>query len=102
MKYLRLLFVLVIVVGGLGFYHQPAKAGAFTYNSSINLQNLSNATANITIHFYNPDGSENIAAVTDTIPPLGSRVYFPIQASAGFSGSVVIESDAQIASISNI
>jgi hypothetical protein len=103
MKYIRFLLIFVIVIAGLGFYQQPAKAGAFTYTSSINLQNLANATANISIHFYLPDGSEDPnSPVNDTITPLGSKVYFPIPTAAGFSGSVVIESDVQIASISNI
>lgn len=103
MKYIRLLLVFIIAIAGLCFYQQPANAAAFTYTSSINLQNLANATANITIHFYLPNGTEDPnSPVVDTIDPLGSKVYFPIPTTDGFSGSVVIESDVQIASISNI
>ena len=102
MKSLRLLLVLAFVFVGLGFSHNVAQAGAFTYTSSINLQNLENTTASITIHFYNQDGTENVSPVTDTIGPLGSKVYFPIPASTGFNGSVVIESSTQIGSVSNI
>jgi hypothetical protein len=103
MKYLRFLLIFVIAIAGLGLAQSPAKAGAFTYTSGISLQNLADATANITIHFFLPDGSEDPnSPVVDTIDPLGSKVYFPIPTEDGFSGSVVIESDVQIASISNI
>jgi len=102
MKSLRFMLILFLVVAGLGISHSPAKAGAFTYTSSINVQNLENATATITLHFYNQDGTENVTPVEDTIGPLGSKVYFPIPANTGFNGSVVIESTTQIASVSNI
>ncbi|MFZ0531642.1 MAG: hypothetical protein WAM09_00555 [Anaerolineales bacterium] len=102
MKSIRFLLILIIVVAGLGISQHPARAGAFTYTSSINVQNLENLTASITIHFYNQDGTENITPVLDTIGALGSKVYFPIPANTGFNGSVVIESTAQIASVSNI
>ncbi|MFZ2096332.1 MAG: hypothetical protein WAV05_06805 [Anaerolineales bacterium] len=103
MKYLRFLLIFVIVLAGVGLYQTPARAGAFTYTSGISLQNLADATANITLHFYLPDGSEDpLSPIDDTIDPLGSAVYFPIPTEEGFSGSVVIESDVQIASISNI
>lgn len=100
MKYIRLLLVLAIALAGFGFA-SSAKAGVFTYTSGISLQNLSDATANITLYFYKPDGTIDTTKA-DTIDPLGSKVYFPIPTSDGFSGSVVIESDVVIASISNI
>jgi hypothetical protein len=103
MKYLRFILIFVILISGLGIAQSPAKAGAFTYQSSINLQNLENAVAHITVHYYLPDGSEDPnSPVGDTITALGSKVYFPIPTEAGFSGSVVIESDTLLASISNI
>jgi hypothetical protein len=102
MKSLRILLILIIVVAAVGFTQHSAKAGSFTYTSSINLQNLENTEADITIYFYNQDGSENITPVEDTIDPLGSKVYFPIPANTGFNGSVVIESSTQVASVSNI
>lgn len=102
MKALRFLLVLIVVVAGLGFVQHPAKAGAFTYTSSINVQNLENTQADITIFFYNQDGTTNINPVSDTVGALGSKVYFPIPANTGFNGSVVIDSTTQIASVSNI
>jgi hypothetical protein len=103
MKYLRLFLVLSFLIAGVGFVAQPAKAGAFTYTSSINLQNLSDQVGNLTIHYYLQNGDEDPnSPIDDTITALGSKVYFPIDATEGFNGSVVIESDVQIASISNI
>jgi hypothetical protein len=103
MKYLRFLLIFVMLVAGVGFYQTPAKAGAFTYTSGISLQNLADATANITLHFYLPNGDEDLnSPLDDTIGALAFKNYFPIPTEEGFSGSVVIESDAQIASISNI
>lgn len=103
MKYIRFLLIVALLIAGLGMAQSPAKAGQFTYTSGISLQNLADATANISVRFYLPDGSEDPnSPVSDTIDPLGSKVYFPIPTDDGFSGSVVIESDVQIASISNI
>jgi hypothetical protein len=103
MKYIRFLLVLVIALAGLGLAQSPAKAGAFTYNSGISLQNLASVVANITLHFYLPNGTEDPGSpIAATIPANGSVVYYPIPTADGFSGSVVVESDAQIASISNI
>jgi hypothetical protein len=103
MKYIRLFLVLSFLVAGVGFTSQHAKAGAFTYSSSINLQNLSDQVGNLTIHYYLQNGAEDLnSPIDDTITALGSKVYFPIDATEGFNGSVVIESDVQIASISNI
>jgi hypothetical protein len=102
MKLLRILLILIFVIAGMGFSHNPAQAGAFTYTSSINVQNLEDLEATITIHFYNQDGTENIDPVSDTVDPLGSKVYFPIPANAGFNGSVVIESTTLIGAVSNI
>ena len=103
MKYIRFLLIVVMLIAGLGIAQGPAKAGQFTYTSGISLQNLADATANISIIFYLPNGTEDPnSPVADTITPLGSKVYFPIPTDAGFSGSVVIQSDVKIASISNI
>ena len=101
MKAFRLVLVLAIALAFLGMAPQTAQAGQFSYSSSINLTNLENATAGITITYYNQDGTVD-ATVTDNIPPLAPKVYNPIGASDGFNGSVVISSDKQIASISNI
>ena len=102
MKAFRMLLIIALVAVAFGVTGGAAQAGAFTYTSSINVQNLEDAAANITISFYKQDGTKDITDVTDSIPALGSKAYFPIQATDGFNGSVVISSDRQVASISNI
>ncbi len=70
--------------------------------SSIQVLNLGATDASITIYYYNQDGSESVAAVTDTVKVGESNTYFPVHAADGFNGSVVIESTEEIAVISNI
>lgn len=101
MKTLRLILVIAISLLALGFTQGEAEAGVFNYTSSINVQNLDNAAASIQIDFYKQDGSID-THVDDNIPALGSKAYFPLQASVGFNGSVIISSTTQVAAISNI
>ena len=101
MKTLRILLVIAVTLVALGFSQGSAVAGVFTYTSSINVQNLENTSSSIQLIFYNQDGSID-TQVDDTISPLGSVAYFPIQATSGFNGSVVISSTSQVAAISNI
>ncbi len=101
MKAFRFVLVLAIALAFLGLAPHVAKAGQFSYSSSINLQNLEDAIAQITITYYKQDGTID-TTVTQNIPPLAPFIYNPIGASDGFNGSVVISSDRQIASISNI
>jgi hypothetical protein len=79
----------------------PASAGAFSYTSGFQVQNLEGVEANVTIIYYNQDGSM-AADVDDTIPANGSVTYFPIEPGTGFNGSVVISSSTQVAAVSNI
>lgn len=80
-----------------------ASAQAITYDSGFQVQNLDDAVAaQITIYFYNQDGSV-AATVPDTIAAGGSKTYYPLsQVSEGFSGSVVIESTTDIRAITNV
>ncbi len=105
MKALRLLIVLALVFIAIGSYSGSAYAGAFTYTSGFQVQNLEGDTANITIKFYD-QATGNIvssATTTTTIDPNGSKTFFPLsQVTDGFNGSVVIESDNQVAAVSNV
>lgn len=86
-----------------------ASAALQTYDSGIQVQNLEATDANITITFYNADGS-TAATVNDTVPGGGSNTYFPLEnmgsppasVPSGFDGSVVIASDKQVAAIANV
>jgi hypothetical protein len=71
--------------------------------SSIQVQNLGAADADIYIYYYNQDGTQDPASpVMDTVNVGESNTYFPVHAADGFNGSVVIESTEEIAVISNI
>ncbi len=72
-----------------------------TYNTGFQVANQSGTDANITVTYVNQNGTVD-ATVTDTIPANGSKTYFPIGASAGFNGSVVISSDQPVAAITNV
>jgi hypothetical protein len=97
------LFVFVMVLSLLLIAASPMAptAGAFTsYTSGFQVQNLSALTANVSIAYYNQDGS--LATTTsDTIIGNGAKTYFPVAATAPFNGSAVISSDQQIASVVN-
>ena len=86
-----LMLLIVPIVGA-----QPS-----SYNTGFQVANQSSTTANIVVTYYNQDGSVN-ASVSDTVPGNGSVTYFPIDATAGFNGSVVISSDQQVAAIANV
>lgn len=100
MKKISILVILLFLASLMS--HSSATAGAFpSYTSGFQVQNLTSNIATISITYYNPDGTTATTA-TDTIPANGSKTYFPIHAASGFSGSVVISSDQQIASVVNI
>ncbi|MFZ6027659.1 MAG: hypothetical protein ACOYYS_08090 [Chloroflexota bacterium] len=100
MKIVRLFVVLALALAAFGFSGH-AQAGAFTYTSGIQVQNLEASEANVTLTYYAQDGTV-AANPSDTIAASGSKTYFPIHASDGFNGSVVISSDKQVASVVNI
>jgi len=102
MKVSRLFIVLAIVIASLG-YAQSASAGAFTYTSAYQVQNLEATTASIQIDFYNQDGTTATGTVSDTISANGSKTYFVVtQLTGSFNGSIVISSTTRVASIANV
>jgi len=100
MKLFRILLVLALAFGAFGLA-SSAKAGAFTYTTGIQVQNLEGTDASITVAYYDQAGTQ-VAAPTDTVPANGSVTYFPIEPADGFNGSVVISSDKQVASVVNV
>lgn len=94
---LLIIVILLLVVSVI-----TVSAQSLNYDSSIQVQNLSETdTATIAIVYYNQDGSED-TTFADTIAPGKNKAYFPIQASTGFNGSVVISSDTPVAAIVNV
>jgi hypothetical protein len=76
-------------------------AQGITYTSGFQVQNLGGSAANIVIKYYNQDGSQPIADVSDSVPAGSSKTYFPIHTADGFNGSVVVEGDQPIVAIAN-
>lgn len=104
MKIFRFLIIFALVVVALGAGQGAAVAGAFTYTSGIQVQNLEGALATVNLTFYNQNGSVAHTISSDTIPANGSKTYFPLPSEVGssFNGSVIISADKQVAAISNI
>ena len=99
MKKTFVVFVALILLSGV--LAGTASAGKFSYTSGIQVQNLSATDANVTLTYYKQDGNVD-ATVNDTITANGSKTYFPVGASDGFNGSVIISSDQPVSAISNI
>lgn len=94
------LFLVVGLITLLLF--STAAAQPASYDSGFQVQNLSATDdANVVITYYNKDGSVD-TTVSATIAADSSTTFFPIGASVGFDGSVVISSDQEIAAITNV
>lgn len=107
MKYLRLLIVFAFVLAALGAQAERVDAMKFSYTSGYQIQNLANSAAIIDLTYYNAQTSDPASGGTAlsqpvTISALGSATFFPIHATDGFKGSVVISSNTPVASIVNL
>jgi hypothetical protein len=99
MKKFSILLILALLAA---FIAAPgASAQSITWSSGFQVQNLGTATANIVINYYNQDGTNPIAPVSDQIPAGGSVTYVTVHAPEGFNGSVVVEGDQPIVAIAN-
>lgn len=102
MKYLRLFFVAVFVLGLVGFSTSQSKAEAFSqYVSGVTMQNLSDATATVTANYYDASGSV-VDSTTDSIDPYGVKDYSSIPVDSGFRGSLVLSSDQPVGAVSTL
>lgn len=97
MKRFTVLFVLALLV----FSVVAVAAQPSSYSSGFQVANMSSTDANIVVSYVNQDGTVD-ATVDDIILGDGSTTYFPIGASDGFNGSVVISSDQPVAAIANV
>lgn len=102
----KILFLSVLLLGLVMFASAnipSAAAQATSYTSCFQLQNLEGNAANIVLNYYAQGNSSPVASPSDSIPANGSKTYCPLSAvPAGFNGSVVINSDRQLASIANV
>jgi hypothetical protein len=103
MKIARVFFTFIVVVGILGVSMSPSQAQKLNpYSSALSVQNMSGVVANITLTYYNPDGTVSGTA-PDTLNPNEAKSYPTLpNLTAGFSGSAVISSDQPLAAISNL
>ncbi|HZD55889.1 MAG TPA: hypothetical protein VE136_04160, partial [Anaerolineales bacterium] len=79
MKVFRVLLIAAFAL--LAFGHpSSASAGAFTYTSSIQVQNLESTDATINIRFFSQSTGAEVttALITDTVPANGQKAYFPL------------------------
>ena len=102
MKNKFLLFAIVLVL--ISALAIPVKAAApVTYESSVQVRDLSGVGGNITLRFINPDGSEVTNA---TFPILANETLNFYQSTmpvaSGFRGSMIISSQVAIAGMSNL
>ncbi len=101
-KLIYLLVLIVLVLGVSGVTPQPAAAQKFTYTSGIQLMNVSTSPGTVSFTYYNTStGLQEGSVATDTIAAGESKNYYP-HPNPGFSGSLVISSDVEMAAVSNI
>ena len=78
-----------------------------TWSTGFQIQNLSASTANVSITFYQQNGTA-LTPYSDTLSPNGSKTYSVLNGTAGpsvpagFNGSAVISADQPVAAILNI
>jgi len=95
---LSLLAVLLLAIGSTG----ASAAGGVTYSSGFQIQNLEADQANVSLQFYNQDGTV-AASPSYTIAGNSSRTFFPISdVPSGFNGSLVASSDKNIRAVANL
>ncbi len=100
MKHFKIFLVVGVIVALI--IPTLAFANVTSYTSGFQLQNMTSSTANVTITFYNQDGTQ-AASVSDTIAANDSNTYYPLSAvTSGFNGSVVVSSDQQVGAIANV
>ncbi len=100
MKIIRTIIILAVLVLGFGVAPQ-ASAAMFSYTSGILVYNLSSTGTTVNVIFYEPNGdidtTANVAVDGNDYVNL-----FPLSASSGFNGSVIISSATEIAATSNM
>jgi hypothetical protein len=100
-----LLTLCLLAAAGGGVIPRPALAASGLV-TGITVQNLSGNAANVTITFYNPDGSVVSGATIQTSlgPHAQATWYVPAHTNLppGFVGSAVVTADQPIAAITNV
>lgn len=101
-KILSMVFVVAFMVGLLA---SPVHAAVpVSYESSVQVRNLSSSSGSITLVFYDLSGNPVGSPFTDPILGNETKSYYQstLPVTAGFNGSLVITSGLPIAAMSNI
>lgn len=87
----------------LAFGSGPVSSqGPFTYTSGVQIQNLDPHDATVVLSFYQQTGAIQ-TTITDIIPSLASKTYFPLNMlPSGFHGSAIVSSDRRVAAVINV
>jgi len=100
-SYFRIAMLIVLVLSLYGYTGAKAQGG-LTYDTGIQVQNLSSGAAAITLYYYNTDGTTQ-ATVPDNIPANSSKTYFPLLGVPdGWKGSMVITSNQPLFALDNL
>jgi hypothetical protein len=105
MKIFRFLLGAVMLIGLVGYTVQGASAATWSYTTGFQVQNLDSANAaSVTVDFFQADGTSPAnSQITTSITAGGSVTFYPLNTVAnGFNGSVVISSNAPLASVVNV
>jgi len=92
----RTLFLVVLAVGLIGISFASAQG---TWNTGIDIQNLTGTAGTVAVEFYNSDGS-SAGSLSDSIAGWGSlNFYLPSESAPPEGGqySAVVSSDVQVA-----
>jgi hypothetical protein len=95
----RLFYVLLVVALVTGFVNTRPAAAVGTWNTGIDVQNLTGTAGTVTIYFYTGAGAD-AGNLSDPIAAWGSlNFYLPNETvpAAGAAYSAVIQSDVQVA-----
>ena len=101
-KILTAVFVLALA---LGMVVSPTHAATpVTYESSIQVRNLTSGAGTISLTFYDLNGAVVGTPLTDSIAANETKSYYrsTMPVTSGFNGSVVISADVEIAAMSNL
>lgn len=88
----------------LGAVPASTQAAASTFQTTMNIQNLSSSSANVQISFYANGNGTSSASVSYTIAANAKQTIntLPDALTAGFSGSAVVSSDQKVAATVNV
>ena len=98
----KIIFPLIIVIL-LGVLAVPVMAqGPSSYESTLNVTNVSGSSGTITLTYYNSDGTV-AATYEDDIDPYETKFYTTLPSvSDGFNGSMIVSSGVPIAAASMV